>query len=210
MLPSPNVNDHKNPVLNQRVPFEPQEGFSTKANFVQISIDLPVLIRDTDNSILTPEAQEYCNTFTDSQSHSSNVKADMSQWCIWEETNALNPVLDELIKLINDHPWAACVPAWVLTHAWVARYKEGQNTVPHHHFPAHLSFVYFLKCAEGSSPLRLEGVNIEAKEGRLIVFPPIMMHSVSATPAERIVLAGNIEKATDPSPVPHNEAAKTY
>tara|TARA_R100000388_G_C7220086_1_gene148434 strand:- start:102 stop:689 length:588 start_codon:yes stop_codon:yes gene_type:complete len=195
--------------VDQRPPFEPQEGSITIPKFVQVSVDLPVLIRDTDNSIFTPEAREYCNTFADRQSHSSNVKADMTHWCIWEETNALNPVLDGLGKFINDHPWASCVPAWVIAHAWVARYKEGQNTIPHHHFPAHLSFIYFLKCSEGSSPLHIEGVDIEAKEGRLVVFPPIMLHSVSATPAERIVLAGNVEKAQLPV-VPHPSEAKTF
>ena len=60
---------------------------------------------------------------------------------------------------------------------------------------APMLMVLNLKCSEKSSPLSLEGVDIEAKEGRLVIFPALMMHNVSATPAERIILAGNIQKA---------------
>jgi len=159
-----------------------------------IQMDLPVQIHDTDNRFWTPEVQEYCKNFSDCQNHSTNVKADMSSWRIWEETNLFNDFLDWSLQSINSHPLAVYLESWTISSAWLAKYKEGESTRPHMHFPAHLSFVYFLKCSEESSPLNIEGVDIEAKEGRLIVFPSLMFHSVSSTPAERIVLAGNIEK----------------
>ena len=157
-----------------------------------ISLELPVQIHDTDNRFWTPEVQDYCNKFSDRQNHSTNVKADMSHWCIWEETNLFNDFLDWILESIDSHPLAVDLRSWTILSAWLARYKKGQSTQPHTHFPAHLSFVYFLKSSKESSPLNLEGVDIEAKEGRLIIFPALMLHHVAATPAERIVLAGNI------------------
>ena len=158
-----------------------------------IQMDLPVQIHDTDDRFWTPEVQGYCKNFSDCQNHSTNVKADMSSWKIWEETNIFNDFLDWALESINSHPLAVHLESWTIHSAWLAKYKEGESTVPHHHFPLLLSFVYFLKCSEKSSPLNLEGVDIECREGRLIIFPSLMFHSVSSTPAERIVLAGNVE-----------------
>ena len=159
-----------------------------------IQMDSPVQIHDTDNRFWTSEVQEYCKNFSDCQNHSTNVKADMSSWRIWEETNLFNDFLDWALESINSHPLSVHLECWTIGCAWLAKYKEGESTVPHHHFPSLLSFVYFLKCSEKSSPLNLEGVDIECREGRLIIFPSLMTHHVTATPAERIVLAGNVEK----------------
>lgn len=160
-----------------------------------ISVNLPVQIHDTNNDIWTPEVRKYCDDFVDVQNHSTNVKADMSGWKIWEETNLFHDFLTNVAERVNNHPWAEHIGAWHIRDAWLARYKEGESTILHNHLPSLLSFVYFLKCSEKSSPLSLEGVDIEAKEGRLVIFPALMMHNVSATPAERIILAGNIQKA---------------
>ena len=157
-----------------------------------ISVDLPILIHDTDNSVCNTQVKKYCEEFTDSQNQTSNVKADMSSYQIWQETDLFNDLLSMVVECVDNHPWAKHLQSWFIRDAWLARYKKGQSTNVHHHIPAHLSFVYYLKGSEKSSPLNLEGIDIELVEGRLIIFPSLMMHSVSTTPAERIVLAGNI------------------
>ena len=167
-----------------------------------IATSLPVQIYETDNRFWTPEVQEYCDNFSDRENHSTNVKADMSSWYLYEETTIFNTFFDWILETVNSHPLAPFLQNWSIGTAWLAKYKEGESTVPHHHFPAHLSFVYFLKCSEKSSPLNLEGVDIECREGRLILFPSLMFHHVTATPEERIVLAGNINWMPPPNSTP--------
>ena len=56
------------------------------------------------------------------------------------------------------------------------------------------SFVYFIDCPRGSSPLVFSdsGKRIKAEEGKLVIFPGHLRHHVPKNKCEgRIVLAGN-------------------
>jgi len=80
-------------------------------------------------------------------------------------------------------------------NSWLACYREGEFAVSHHHHPAVYSFVYFVKCPKGSSPLifSTSGKRIKAEEGKVVIFPASLYHHVPKNKCDgRIVLAGNL------------------
>ena len=78
---------------------------------------------------------------------------------------------------------------------WFANYDRGEYANSHHHLPFSIfSFVYFIKCPKGSSPLIFSttGKRLKAEEGKIVIFPSSMMHHVPSNKCEdRRVLAGN-------------------
>ena len=84
---------------------------------------------------------------------------------------------------------------FVVDNAWLASYNKGDYTQRHCHQPSAFSFVYFVKCPKGSSPLVLttSGKRIKAEEGKLVLFPGLVVHHVPENRCDgRITLAGNI------------------
>ena len=79
---------------------------------------------------------------------------------------------------------------------WFAIYDEGDYARSHHHIPhALFSWVYFVNCPRGSSPLVFTSTNkrIKAEEGKLILFPSCMKHHVPKNKCkDRITLVGNM------------------
>ena len=82
------------------------------------------------------------------------------------------------------------------TNIWFAKYNKGDYTKDHDHCPfAIFSFVYFLNCPKGSSPLvfSTSGKRIKAEEGKVIIFSSHVRHGVPPNKCEnRITLAGNM------------------
>tara|TARA_B100000287_G_scaffold88013_1_gene80532 strand:- start:3280 stop:3810 length:531 start_codon:yes stop_codon:yes gene_type:complete len=79
--------------------------------------------------------------------------------------------------------------------SWVVKYDKGDYTHEHDHIPAMFSFVYFIKCPKGSSPLVFtkSGKKIKAEEGKIVIFPGWLRHHVPKNKCEdRITMAGNI------------------
>ena len=76
---------------------------------------------------------------------------------------------------------------------WGMWYNEGDFAEEHNHFPYSMSFAYYVNCPEGSSPLVLEGNEIQVTEGRLIMFAGHQNHKVDPCPVNnRFMIAGNI------------------
>ena len=76
---------------------------------------------------------------------------------------------------------------------WGMWYDEGAYATYHNHYPYAMSFAYYINCPEGSSPLVLEGNEIQVTEGRLVVFAGHMSHQVDPCPVNnRFMIAGNI------------------
>ena len=64
-----------------------------------------------------------------------------------------------------------------------------------HAHPSPFSFVYFVRCPKGSSPLifTTSGKKIKAEEGKVVIFPGNLLHHVPENKCDgRITLAGNI------------------
>lgn len=88
----------------------------------------------------------------DSQGQTTNVKAIMTSWIIWEETTILNQLLDNILKVIEVYVVRDASihqePTLVvnLDNAWGAIYKKGHYTKSHDHlFSWPYSFVYYFK-----------------------------------------------------------------
>jgi len=132
----------------------------------------------------------------DSMNQQTNVKAIMSSYKIWEETNILNQLINN-IKITIDE----CYPPknkkfkYNLVDAWSAIYKKSHYTIPHNHLPFQVSFVYYLQ-SSGYTPLVFDECNfqINPTDDMLIVFPSNLIHSVPEHTEEndRICLAGNL------------------
>ena len=133
----------------------------------------------------------------DSMNNTTNVKAWMSSYKVWEQTkifNRLFEIIENLVNLLecfNDPNMH-----YKITNAWSAVYKKGHYTIPHHHIPSNLSFVYYLKTS-GNTPLIFDQCNfpISPKDDEIIIFPSYLIHSVPEHQYEedRICIAGNLD-----------------
>ena len=77
---------------------------------------------------------------------------------------------------------------------WFAKYGKGDYTKKHDHLPFGIfSFVYFVQCPKGSSPLvfSTSGKKVKAEEGEVVIFPGWVKHHVPKNNCDgRITLAG--------------------
>jgi len=80
-----------------------------------------------------------------------------------------------------------------ISECWGVLYNEGEGVERHNHFPQTISFVYYVRMPEGSSPLILDEEEILLPEGRVIFFLGNQWHSVPPTEvSDRCIIAGNI------------------
>ena len=79
-----------------------------------------------------------------------------------------------------------------LIGCWGAHYNRGEGLQKHNHFPYTISFVYYVRTPKGFSPLIIEDVNIDVKEGQCAFFLAHQYHSVQPNNCDgRCVIAGN-------------------
>ena len=82
-----------------------------------------------------------------------------------------------------------------ITVFWGNVYRKGDYAGKHNHTPCQYSFVYFVKAKWYDSPLvfNVGGEKIRPKEGRYVIFPSYLMHSVPKHRYnhERVTLSGN-------------------
>tara|TARA_R100001443_G_C3304467_1_gene166162 strand:- start:119 stop:646 length:528 start_codon:yes stop_codon:yes gene_type:complete len=82
-----------------------------------------------------------------------------------------------------------------LSSCWGVMYNKGEGVVMHNHFPFAVSFAYYVKFPDNSSPFILEGEKIDLKEGQLIMFMGHQYHEVCPSENKvdgRCVISGNI------------------
>jgi hypothetical protein len=133
----------------------------------------------------------------DSMNQSSNVKAIMSSWYVWDETQIFNLLLDNISNYIFStlkHNLSSTTLN--LQNAWSAIYKKGHFTNSHCHLPSFISFVYYLK-SNGNTPIIFDecGFSLHPKDDTLVFFPSYLTHSVPVheETEDRVVIAGNID-----------------
>lgn len=142
------------------------------------------------------EAYKIGNSINNNPSMKTNLNSIRSSYLIWEETNIYDNLLDKIMYEIEDKIFPRKDPnyRYNLYNAWVAIYKNGHYATPHNHIPSTLSFVYYLKTPQNSTPLVFEEFNISPHEDLLTVFPSYLTHSVPIHKGEdRICLAGNLD-----------------
>ena len=136
----------------------------------------------------------------DSMNSSTNVKAIMTTYEVWNETKVFNPLIqriyNKVCELIPSHDDKLF--RYHLLNAWVATYKQNHFTIPHVHTPSTISFIYYLKAPKSSSVIKFDSCNysIEPIDDLLIIFPSYLVHSVPSHSIneDRICLAGNIHE----------------
>ena len=138
------------------------------------------------NSIL--EESLSFNFSRDSQGNVYGIKTQENNVC----SRSIDIVREWIINLIRaEHRgWK-----FKCTTSWLVKYQKGEYTLSHNHIPADFSFVYFIKCPKGSSPLVLttSGKKIKAQEGRVIILPGSMYHHISKNRSDdRMVYVGNV------------------
>ena len=125
-------------------------------------------------------------------SYETNVKAEMTNW------NVTSPNIEKLKTWISSlvHTYHTITQKGYkvfFKDLWFALYGKGDFAIPHSHIMSWMSFVYFIKCPKGSSPLILSGKRIKAEEGKIVIFPGTVNHWVHKNKCEgRIVIAGNL------------------
>lgn len=76
---------------------------------------------------------------------------------------------------------------------WGMWYDEGASAMEHNHWPYAMSFAYYVNCPEGSSPIIIEGSEVQVESGQLIIFAGHFSHKVEPCPVDnRFMIAGNI------------------
>ena len=108
----------------------------------------------------------------------------------YENRNGANPRFDNLIAHCN-HDERLCL---TLSAIWGQIYGKGAYQVSHTHLPSHWSFVLFVNCPEGCSPLIFgdNDLEITPNSGGAVVFPGWVRHYVPKNLASgRSVVSGN-------------------
>ena len=107
----------------------------------------------------------------------------------------IDRVFEWVIRILKEtHPHLMLMDL-VPHSAWFSGYDKGDYTKLHAHHPRTFSFVYYIQCPKGSSPLVFptSGRKIKAEEGKILIFPGHVHHYVPKNKCVgRIALAGNL------------------
>ena len=162
---------------------------------MEVKENHPIIIEkypfaSTLNSRLLSEADsiDYPHSFK------TNVKARMSGWHM--ESDNLETLKKWIVSLLL-HTHKVTTDSYTISFhdIWFVRYDKNHYTLNHDHLFCSMSFVYFVKCPRGSSPLvfTTSGKRIKAEEGNLVIFPSSIKHSVPKNKCDdRVVVSGNI------------------
>ena len=130
----------------------------------------------------------------------TNVKAFHTEWNWLPDNQKIKSFKSFILSEIEKHfrPGAQVNDnrhVGRIVDFWGNVYKKGDYAVNHEHVPVHLSFVYFVKAKWYDSPLIFtdSGKKIRPKEGRYVIFPGYLLHSVPMHRYnhDRITLSGN-------------------
>tara|TARA_A100001011_G_scaffold399877_1_gene510721 strand:- start:541 stop:1107 length:567 start_codon:yes stop_codon:yes gene_type:complete len=108
----------------------------------------------------------------------------------YEGANASNPRFDNLTAHCNHDDRLTLE----LSSIWGQIYGKGAYQVSHTHLPSHWSFVLFVNCPEGSSPLIFgdNDLKVHPRPNYGVVFPGWVRHYVPKNfGVERSVVSGN-------------------
>tara|TARA_R110000796_G_scaffold134866_2_gene250805 strand:+ start:38 stop:607 length:570 start_codon:yes stop_codon:yes gene_type:complete len=161
----------------------------------------PLKIITTNLGIPFEYKQKYIKevySIKDYQNHSTNVKASMSSWRIWEQNPKFNILLDSIYKTIQrTNPLDNNLnQKYDLVSCWSTIYTKSNFTISHSHEPSYLSFVYYLQ-SDSSTPIIFDDCNFEIipKDDLLVIFPSTLTHHVPPhkSDKDRVVIAGNLE-----------------
>ena len=164
---------------------------------VPTTTEISCCILKFDNNYIQECIKEIYN-LGDSMNHQTNLKASMSSYKVWEETNKFNPIFQSIMDTVRStYPIIDKRYKYALTGAWSAIYRKGNMVIPHDHVPSQLSWIYYLQTTTNSSPLMFPNCNnfqVYPTNSLLVMFPAYLTHFVPEQKEEedRICLVGNL------------------
>jgi hypothetical protein len=165
-----------------------------------------ILIFDNyeNHNLLKEDYLDYLENHPDIQQKQTYVQATMTHWFLHKETLQLNLFQNFAYDCIRRSFCPQDLPEYVnmrMNSIWGNIYRKGDYAKSHDHNPSKFSFVYFLKSKPNFSPLCFENdsnhgnelISVDALEGRFVVFPGYIHHSVPIHTYEetRITISGN-------------------
>jgi len=151
---------------------------------------------------LNPLLEQGIRASGDKQRHTTNVKADMTDFQMWEQDKPayqqFQVICKHAVQLAFDNAPAQSKPHFnpVITEIWGAIYRKSEHTILHDHWPSTWSFTYYVNVSDDCSPIVFPDANIslKPKNGMMCMFPGWVAHKVpkQKTNYERVMVAGNI------------------
>ena len=145
---------------------------------------------------LNDKLADFICSFKDQKDPNTNINSFQTPWLIGSPETEI--ILSKVMDMLNTSKALSPNKEWKLWNMFGNVYKTGQSNNIHAHPANEFSFNYFVKCPPNSAPLVLttSGEEIEAVEGKLVVFSGHLKHHVPISNHEgkRITLAGNIRR----------------
>lgn len=136
----------------------------------------------------------------DRQKHSSNVKAQMTEWIMQDQ-----PGFKELAVIIKQMAFEGSLKQFnreinpEISDMWGMKYKSNDHTIPHDHWPSLWSFAYYLNAPKDAPGLFFpemgeQGGERRLEQGLLIMFQGNIKHAVRQTNFKgyRYVVSANV------------------
>ena len=138
----------------------------------------------------------------DKQNHSTNVKADMTDFRMWEPNQPAHQQFQIICRYALELSVASSPPQAQphfkpsISDCWGAVYHKDEYTLQHDHWPAVWSWCYYVSVTDQCAPIVFPHakLSIQPRNGMMVMFPGWVAHYVpkQACDHDRIMIAGNI------------------
>ena len=174
---------------------------------IPFEMKFPIIEKFYDNPSLQQRIANTCRSIGDEQNRKTNVKANMTNWFMWETNSDFETLSKKATEIaIDNSPSTATLMTY---DCWGAVYKKGDWTKSHDHWPLIWSWVYNVECCNNCAPLVLTRdttlripvlevskhvYSLTPRVGKFTMFPGWIQHSVPKHECDhdRIIVAGNI------------------
>ena len=141
----------------------------------------------------------------------TNVKGKRTSQIYERSPNVRTLVTWILAEYRNNRGYWSVDDEWIKRRigVWLAKYNKGEYAQCHHHRPHTWSWVYFINCPKGASPLVFptSGKRIKPEAGKVVIFDAQLLHEVPKNRCDnRIVCAGNVTSWTEDTTSPYDSA----
>lgn len=163
----------------------------------------PVITSQVDGwEELNPKLEQAIRSVGDKYQHTTNVKADMTDFRMWENDQPGSSYFQQVcahaikLSLANAPEQAKQHFAPVVSECWGAIYRKNEFAILHDHWPATWSFTYYVNVTDSCSPILFPDAkySLKPKNGLMVMFPGWIAHKVPRQKSdhERVMVAGNI------------------
>ena len=124
----------------------------------------------------------------------SNVMAPMTHWRMHHDHESYKWISDKACSLASEITKKMADTKFKTIECWGVRYRGGEWTKRHSHWPHTFAFGYYIKVPETPAPLIFPTANAEVNPtaGDLVLFPGHIQHEVKPVSGERIMISGNL------------------